>query len=174
MRNNNPLVSVIIPVYNRVKYIYDCLESVLTQSYRKLEIIVIDDGSTDGTGSEIKKIQDKRIQYIYQENSGHPGMARNSGLKKAHGDYIAFLDSDDIWQPEKIEKQIALISDEQPVISTRSYYILDGNHTKDSVFHDSYGGIKKVSLKSLILFNEVVTSSVLMDRSIIDTIGFFQ
>jgi len=123
-----PRVSVIIPTYNSAKYISETLDSVLAQTYRDYEIIVVDDGSTDNTYEIIKQyhvnnIQDiqliemtnpsKRAQqaqraeliYIYKQNGG-PASARNVGIKNAKGEYIAFLDSDDLWLPEKLEKQV--------------------------------------------------------------------
>jgi len=103
------LISVIIPTYNRADIITDAINSVLEQTYQIFEIIVVDDGSTDNTVEIIKKIDDSRIIYIYQENSGRPSAARNTGIKKSTGDYIAFLDSDDLWHREKLEKQIAIL-----------------------------------------------------------------
>lgn len=107
-----PLISVIIPMYNSKDYIEETLQSVLDQTYRNFEIIVIDDGSTDGSGDIVKKMQDKHknIYYIYQCNSG-VSTARNVGLKFAKGEYIAFLDSDDLWLREKLEKQIKRLLD---------------------------------------------------------------
>jgi len=101
----NPLVSVIIPTYNRASILNETIRGVLQQTYRELEIIVVDDGSTDNTNQLIEKIDDKRIFYLYKENRGLAS-ARNAGIKKAKGEYIAFLDSDDIWLPAKIEKQM--------------------------------------------------------------------
>lgn len=97
-------VSVIIPTYNCAKYVASAIKSVLCQSYGKSEIIVIDDGSTDETRSAILPFMDD-IVYIYQENTGLPG-ARNRGLREATGDFIAFLDADDLWRNDKLEIQI--------------------------------------------------------------------
>lgn len=101
----NPLVSVIIPVYNRAELILETINSVLNQTYQDFEIIIIDDGSVDNTKQVIESIKDSRIKYIYQENAG-TSAARNNGTKNAKGEWIAPLDSDDIWLPEKLEKQI--------------------------------------------------------------------
>lgn len=100
-----PLVSVIIPTYNREKYVVEAIESVLVQTYKNLEIIVVDDGSTDGTEKILEPYRD-RVVYIYQENQG-PSAARNTGIRRANGQFIAFLDSDDLWLPEKLEVQVA-------------------------------------------------------------------
>lgn len=101
------LVSVIIPTYNRAHLVSDAISSVLKQTYKNYEILVIDDGSTDETEHVIKHFNDK-IRYIYQENKG-AGAARNRGLKEAKGSYIAFLDSDDLWLDFKLELQVAIM-----------------------------------------------------------------
>ena len=97
-----PKVSVIIPTYNRSKLVKEAVESVLAQSYTDFEILVIDDGSTDDTRSVIEQIPDSRIRYYYKENSGCSG-ARNFGLVRAKGEYIAYLDSDDLWPENYLE-----------------------------------------------------------------------
>lgn len=103
----NPLISVVIPTYNYRRYVVEAVESVLAQTYRPLEVIVADDGSTDGTAEELARYGDQ-IRYTYQPNRGLPA-ARNLGIRAAAGQHLAFLDSDDLWAPTKIEKQVALI-----------------------------------------------------------------
>ncbi len=100
------LISVILPTYNRANYIRQAAQSVLGQTYAALELIIIDDGSTDETEKVLEDIRrDSRVRYISQNNSGAAN-ARNHGLKLANGEYVAFIDSDDIWQKEKLEEQI--------------------------------------------------------------------
>jgi glycosyltransferase involved in cell wall biosynthesis len=101
-----PLVSVIIPTYNCAKYIETTINSVLNQNYDNLEIIVVDDGSTDNTKNIISSITDDRLIYYFIKNSGGPAKPRNLGLMNCKGDYIAFLDSDDKWRNDKVMKQI--------------------------------------------------------------------
>jgi glycosyltransferase involved in cell wall biosynthesis len=103
----NALVSVIIPNYNKGRYIAQTIDSVLEQTYTNTEIIVIDDGSTDNSEA-ILRSYGERIKWFKQENSG-VSRARNRGIEESRGDYIAFLDSDDLWQPTKLEKQVALL-----------------------------------------------------------------
>ena len=100
-------VSVIIPNYNYARYLPEAVESVLNQSYKPIEIIVVNNGSTDNS-LEVLKAFENRFRLIDQSNLGQSG-ARNSGLNQATGDYIAFLDADDYWHPEKIEKQVKLL-----------------------------------------------------------------
>lgn len=99
-----PRVSVIVPTYNRAAYVVRAVESVLAQTVKDFEIIVVDDGSTDNTKDVLGQYQDK-IRYIYQENKG-PSAARNSGVLNARGEYIAFLDSDDRWLPDMLSAQL--------------------------------------------------------------------
>ena len=100
-------VSVIIPTYNRSSVLSRAIDSVLRQSFKDFELIVVDDGSTDNTKELIEKYSDQ-ITYIYQDNKG-VSAARNKGLEHAKGEWIAFLDSDDEWKKKKLEKQIAFI-----------------------------------------------------------------
>jgi len=105
-----PLVSVIIPTYNYEQYLARTIKSVLKQTYKNIEIIICDDGSTDNTREIIKKFKHhKKIRCYYQSNQG-PASARNLGIKKAKGEFIAFLDSDDYWLPKKIEKQLKIFT----------------------------------------------------------------
>ena len=104
---NCPLVSVVIPAYNRVNSIRTSVDSVLRQTYRPIEVIVVDDGSTDGT-SEALNVYGKQILVIRRKNGG-PSAARNSGVAVAKGEIVAFLDSDDTWEPTKLERQVRLM-----------------------------------------------------------------
>lgn len=105
MLNNK--VTVIIPTYNRAHFIKDAVESVLNQTYQDFELIVIDDGSTDNTREVLAVYKDK-LTYIYQDNQGRSS-ARNQGIKLAQAEYIAFLDSDDVWFPDKLERQVPVL-----------------------------------------------------------------
>jgi len=109
----NPLISVVIPTYNHGQFIEEAIESVLAQTYKNLEVIVIDDGSTDNTRQALEKYN-KEINYIYQKNIG-VSSARNRGISVAKGELIAFLDSDDAWLPEKLELQADLMSENKSI-----------------------------------------------------------
>jgi glycosyltransferase involved in cell wall biosynthesis len=101
------LVSIVIPTYNRCRYLVEAVECVLAQTYEPIEVIVVDDGSTDGTAAAMERFVG-RAQYLTQENQG-PSAARNLGIGHSTGEYIAFLDSDDLWAPTKVEKQVAIL-----------------------------------------------------------------
>jgi glycosyltransferase involved in cell wall biosynthesis len=107
MTLSKPLVSVIVPVYNGEDFLADALASIRLQDYCPLEIVVIDDGSTDGTG-ELAVTLGQDVNWIQQQNRG-PAAARNAGLAIAHGEFIAFLDADDLWPPGKLQSQIDLL-----------------------------------------------------------------
>jgi glycosyltransferase involved in cell wall biosynthesis len=101
---NSTLISCIIPVYNGEKYLGEAIESILRQSYRPIEIIIADDGSTDGTAS-IAAGYGKRVRYLRQPNAG-TAAARNLGTSAAEGEFVAFLDADDVWPSDKLDRQI--------------------------------------------------------------------
>lgn len=102
----DPVVSVIIPTYNREKLIVNAINSVMKQTYQDFDIMIIDDASTDNTESVIKGMNNDKIRYFKMEKNGGQCIARNYGIKQAKGEYIAFLDSDDEWLPAKLEKQL--------------------------------------------------------------------
>ena len=106
MNEQWPLVSVVVPAYNAERYIQDCLRSILVQDYPALQVIVVDDGSSDGTANVVQRIGDPRIAYRRQPNSGS-AVARNLGVELAEGEFIAFCDSDDLWAPHRLKQQVA-------------------------------------------------------------------
>jgi len=129
--SQKPTVSVIIPTYNRANLITDTINSVLSQTYKNYEIIIIDDGSTDNTKEVLSPYMNK-IAYIYQDNQG-ASAARNTGIRYAKGEYIAFLDSDDLWLPFKLEKQVKILKkhkDVYLVYSNISYCDVTGTFIK--------------------------------------------
>ena len=129
--NNTDLISVIIPTYNRAHVIKRSVQSVLNQTYKNLELIIVDDGSTDNTKEIIDSINDKRIVYVKQENQG-ASAARNKGIDLAKGKYIAFQDSDDVWHLDKLEKQInALKQNNADVVFCKKF--INGNLRKRKI-----------------------------------------
>ena len=102
------LISVVMPAYNRESVIDKAIDSVLCQTYRDIELIVVDDGSTDNTSRAIQSIKDARLKYFYQENAG-ACVARNKGVELSQGEFVAFHDSDDIWHKDKLEKQMRVM-----------------------------------------------------------------
>ncbi len=101
----NPLVSAIIPVYNGARFLAPALDSIVAQDYRPLEVILVDDGSTDGTADIARRYD---VRYVYQPNQGSAA-ARNAGIAAAQGELLAFLDADDLWTPDKLRVQVAYL-----------------------------------------------------------------
>ena len=129
------LVTVITPMYNSGKYIEETMNSVISQTYENWELFVIDDGSSDNCVelvSDFKK-NDDRIKLIINEENQGAAISRNIGIREANGRYIAFLDSDDLWVPTKLEEQINFMSKNQLALSYSSYEKIDefGNHIKN-------------------------------------------
>ncbi len=111
MTERQELISVVIPSYNRADRLPACLESVLGQTYRNIEVLVVDDGSEDGTPALFEELRDPRLRYLrYTPNRG-ACYARNYGAERARGAYLAFQDSDDTWRPEKLEKQLDFLKE---------------------------------------------------------------
>lgn len=102
---NQSLISCIIPVFNGARYLREAVESILVQTYWPIEIIVVDDGSTDSTAEVVRNYSDQ-VRYVWQPNGG-PSAARNQGVSAAQGAFVAFLDQDDVWHPKKLTRQMA-------------------------------------------------------------------
>ena len=115
-------ISVIIPTYNREKTILRALQSVLKQTYTNLEVLVVDDGSTDKTAELVKNVADNRVRYITLEQNGGASNARNVGAGMASGEWIAFQDSDDCWYPDKLEKQMKYAGEHPEFLMIYSKY----------------------------------------------------
>ena len=172
--SEQPLVSVIMPTYNHAKFIGKAIESVLNQTYKNLELIVIDNYSEDDTEKIVASHKDDRIVYLKFRNNGIIAASRNHGIKHSYGEYIAFLDSDDIWLSKKLEKQIRLfeISNETAMVYTR-FKTIEGDTISSRVFPKN-GRYKSGNIfKSLYLRSFVACSSVMIKRSVLDQVGLF-
>ena len=121
----NDLVSIIMPSYNTAPYIRETIQSVLDQTYQNWELIIVDDCSTDNTDEVVASIQDDRIRYLKNEKNSGAAVSRNRALREAKGRWIAFLDSDDLWMPEKLEKQISFMKDHGYTLSYTEYEKID-------------------------------------------------
>lgn len=110
---HKPKVSIVVPTFNRAHLLPRAISSILSQTFSDFEIIIVDDASTDNTSEVVKTFKDSRIKYIPLSKNGGGGYARNQGIKAAHGELVAFLDSDDEWMPEKLELQVAKLQESQ-------------------------------------------------------------
>ena len=123
IHNSKPTISVIIPLYNKARYIGRALDSVFAQTYHDYEIIVVDDGSTDNGGEIVRQYSDTRLRMICQANAG-PGAARNRGIGESSAGFLAFLDADDEWMPEFLQKSLAMLRNNPDCGLTASAYLL--------------------------------------------------
>ncbi len=175
------LVSIIIPLYNAEKYITATLDSLLDQSHPRIEIIVVDDGSSDGSQEILKTYSDKRIKIVSQRNSG-AAVARNTGLKHSKGEFIQFMDADDLLAPEKIELQLAALNNYPDKLAVGNYIEFFDNEDidKKSVPENQQGFIYSTDAPADFLLNLwgangssnfIQTNSWLVPRNLIDLAG---
>lgn len=167
----NPIVSVIIPTHNRSHYITDALESVLEQTYGNIEIIVVDDGSTDGTEKALEPYQD-RILYLQQNNEG-AASARNFGIRKASGHYIAFLDSDDLYLPKKIERQVDALKNNEHLgfVFCNSLFCYEDGVEIPMLEDEAPSGY---IFPKLFMHNFISTNTILIKRECLEKVGTFK
>lgn len=166
----NPLVSVIIPTYNRLNFLKEAIHSVLNQTYSKFELIVMDDGSTDNTQEYLCS---NNINTIRLNHSGKPGYVRNQGAKKARGKYIAFLDSDDLWKQDKIQKQIDYFNKNRKIVICHTKEIWDRKGkiiSQSKQQHKTSGNIFESALKKCI----IGPSTVMIEKKTFIDIGMFR
>lgn len=169
-------VSIILPTYNRKNTLIEAIESVLSQTFSDFELIVIDDGSDDGTSDIMHDfLTDPRVKYLYQKNKGRSS-ARNKGLNEASGEYITFLDSDDVYKPRKLEAQVNVLehnSDYDLVYCLFSLMEYDGEML-DNHKHPDYEFSGKVYPEIITFRGSIITTPGVMARkSAIQKAGFF-
>lgn len=166
----HPMVSVIIPTYNRAVFLLEAVESVYQQTFQDFELIVVDDGSTDETAKALKRYED-RLLYRHQDNQG-VSAARNLGLQMARGKWVAFLDSDDLWLPEKLETQTGFFSQnpEAVICQTEEIWIRNGRRVNPQKKHRKFSG--NIFAPSLLLCL-VSPSAVMIQRDLFDQVGYF-
>lgn len=166
----SPLVSVIIPSYNRAAFICRAVESALSQTYSHLEVIVVDDGSKDNTKDALKPFLSK-IKYIYQENRGNAA-ARNKGLENARGKYVAFLDSDDSWLNDKVARQTAFLEEhaDHAFVYCGNYFIDEnGQNVGTRLLQKG----EEQTFDNLFIKNRILSLSlVLVRKSALDEVGW--
>ncbi len=172
LSEHTDLISVIIPVYNAEDTIGAALKSVTCQQVGDFEIIIVNDGSTDNSINEIyafkKAYPESRITIIDKQHEG-VSATRNVGLKIASGNYIAFLDADDVWYPEKTTRQLSLFSDDIDLVGC-----LHKPEEKQAIASKNDKQIKHVSTKEMLFKNFFQTSTVIMKCKVLETTGFFE
>jgi len=174
-------VDVIIPTYNCARHLPEAVESVLKQSYTCSTLIVVDDGSTDDTRAILRPYQDK-ISYIYQKNSG-VAKARNTGILASESTYIAFLDADDVWLPNKLERQVDLVIENSGLaVVSCDLTLFDDNLTYEETFWQSCGCYEDLkreqkqitnAFRKLMYHNFIYPSTALVKRECFTQVGLF-
>lgn len=160
---DNKKVSVICPTFNCERFVLKTIESVLNQSYSNIELIVVDDHSSDKTVEIIKSISDKRIKLIVNEKNSGAAFSRNAALKEATGDYVAFLDGDDIWLDNKLSTQISFMINNKYDFTYTDYELIDEDDKRLNIY---YTGPKKVTYKKFLRIDYIGTSTVIYKKSI--------
>jgi glycosyltransferase involved in cell wall biosynthesis len=164
-----PEISVIIPTYNRSEFLREAIASVLAQTYRDFELIVVDDGSEDDTAAVVREFAG--VRYVFQPNRG-VSAARNRGVALTSGSLLAFLDSDDLWQPRKLERQVAFLSayPHARICQTEELWLRHGVRVNPHVKHRKTGGDIFAPSLSLCLVNP---SAVMLRRELFEQVGGF-
>lgn len=161
---------MIIPTCNRAHFLPETIQSVLKQTYRNYELIVVDDGSTDET-SEIVSAFGSQVHYLHQKNRG-VSAARNTGIRAARGDFLAFLDSDDLWKKRKLAIQMELMQSDPSVkiCYTNEIWLRNGKHLNQKKKHRKFSGWIFEKMLPLCLIS---ASSILLKREVLDRVGWF-
>ncbi len=169
-----PKVSIILPAYNGEKFIKETLESLLGQTYHDFEILAVDDGSTDSTADIVKSFDDKRVKYFHKENSGNQAIPRNFGIKQAKGEYIAFCDQDDLWYPEKLERQMA-VNDKNAGIIVASTDVVDSHGKKIGARYVPDGYMDSSESFRMLLEEDFITAcSAVFPKKVLDEVGLLR
>jgi GT2 family glycosyltransferase len=162
-----PLVSVVIPTYNRCDYLQQAIKSVLAQSYRNIEVIVVDDGSNDETEKTVGNLLDPRLQYLYQENAGR-SIARNRGMAVAKGIYLAFVDDDDLFLSHKLARQVLFLETHADVdLVAAGVQYIDKQGTVKGVWRP-WEDQPRLTLLDCLYGCPLIPSTVLFRRKILD------
>lgn len=165
----NDLVSIIMPSYNTGRFIKETIESVLAQSYPTWELIIVDDCSTDDTDDVVSQyLADERIHYIKNDTNSGAAVSRNRALREAKGKWIAFLDSDDLWEPDKLQKQISFMRDNGYHFSYTNYIEIDEESNANG---KSVTGPKRISKHGMYNYCWMGCLTVMYDA---DTVGLIQ
>ncbi|MCU0722688.1 MAG: glycosyltransferase [Planctomycetes bacterium] len=161
-------MSVVVPTFERRGFVVEAVRSVLAQTWRDLEAVVVDDGSTDGTAEAVAAIGDPRVRVVRKEHSGIAA-TRNRGIAEARGGFLAFLDSDDLWVPEKLEKQMALFRGDTGFVYARYRSVSDGRTLRSKPVGGPSGRIYHALLRRIF----VQTSTAVVRREAAEAVGPF-
>lgn len=157
------MISIILPTYNRAHVLMRAVNSVLCQTYQDIELLIVDDGSNDRTRQIAEQIDDKRVRIFYQRENHGACAARNKGILAARGEYIAFQDSDDVWYPEKLERQLAYLQETNSDLVFCAFYRYDGKTVEYQPGREIREG--NIAYHDLLVRNLISTQTLMGKRS---------
>ena len=173
-KENNPIVSIVVPTYNRAIFLKKAIDSVLKQTYSYLELVIVDDYSTDNTEEMVSKYLDKRIKYLKNKSNGIIASSRNMGIRASTGEWIAFLDSDDWWTSDKLKYCIENVNNKVDLI----YHELEVTSNSPAFFEGKINKsrqLKRPVLIDLLLNGNVISnSSVIVRKKVLIKIGLIE
>ncbi|MBN1870862.1 MAG: glycosyltransferase [Candidatus Omnitrophica bacterium] len=170
---NQPLVSVVMPTYNQAPFIEEAIKSVLSQTYRHIELIIIDNFSTDNTRQIVESFVDPRVRYQPFANQGIIAASRNLGIKQAKGEYVAFIDSDDVWFENKLRLQIDAFNEDPEIGLVSCLFVVKGAGGDGKILGPKERGIRGHLYDQLLNSNFIVGSSVVVKGSVFGELGYF-
>jgi len=166
-----PFFSVVIPTYNRAEKLRRTIESVLAQSFRNFEVLVMDDGSTDNTEAVVESFDDSRVRYEWAPNSGGPATPRNRGIDAAKTDWVCFLDADDLWHPDKLD-QVARCIEANPGADLICHDVVTSVEASGEKFTSRCGPFERDLYRVMLTEgNQVITSAATVRREFLDRHG---
>jgi glycosyltransferase involved in cell wall biosynthesis len=170
-----PKVSIIVPTYNRAHMVTETIDSILAQTFKDFELIVVDNESADNTEEVIKSYPDQRIRYFKHQNNGVVAVNRNYGIGKAQGQYIAFCDDDDLWLPEKLERQVELLdsNDELGLVYADSYVIDSNGDLRENTYFYGRKPVRGNDFSELFQDNSIPLLTAIVRREVLDKVGVF-
>ena len=172
--NDRPLVTVVIPTWNRRPFIAEAVGSVIAQTYQHWELIVVDDGSTDGTAEWLRTLEDPRVRVLSLAHTGHIGQLRNRGAAAGTGEFIAFLDSDDAWLPQKLEAQVKALRDSGAGWSYSRFGLMDAHGHTIPLAPDKLRLLSGNIIREMLTFSlSVCTPTIVVRRDLFEAAGGF-
>jgi glycosyltransferase involved in cell wall biosynthesis len=169
-----PLVTIVIPTWNRLPLVEEAVTSVIAQSYPHWELIVVDDGSTDGTGDRLRALGDSRIRVLSQPHRGHLGQLRNRAAAAGAGELIAFLDSDDIWLPQKLQMQVRALSESDAGWCYAGFEMMDATGRTIPMRTGEFRALSGWIVREVLAYKVAIAMpTLLVRRQLFEAVGGF-
>lgn len=169
----DPKISVVIPTWNRANFLPDAINSVLNQTIPVYEVLICDDGSTDNSKHIVESFGNAKVKWLSGNHVGLPAVPRNRGIRAAQGDWVAFLDSDDIWLPGKLKMQFEYLKNTNMLATSTNAFIFDVKKNSKKLFFSNSKLTKNINFPNLLSVNTIITSTVILHKSLLDRVGLF-